>query len=85
VRLFNIYIYIHKIFILIIIIFLFKNHSSFFWDAKLVVKFLYSRFSNINFSIDSMVNQLISLVTFLILDKILSILILKNFFLQKQR
>jgi hypothetical protein len=50
-----------------------------------VVKFLYSRFSNINFSIDSMVNQLISLVTFLILDKILSILILKNFFLQKQR
>jgi hypothetical protein len=50
-----------------------------------VVKFLYSRFSNINFSIDSMVNQLISLVTLLILDKILSILILKNFFLQKQQ
>ena len=55
-----------------------------FWDANWLIKFLYSSSSNISFSINNITNLLIFIRTLSILDMILLILILKNFFLQKQ-
>jgi hypothetical protein len=43
-------------FLIILLYFYLKIIILAFWDAKLLIKFLYSRFSNIIFSIDKMAN-----------------------------
>jgi hypothetical protein len=71
------------IFILLLLLYFYlKINLLAFWDAKLLINFLYSRFYiYIFFQLTIWLIHLISLVTLLILGRILSILILKNFFL----
>jgi hypothetical protein len=68
------------IFLIILLYFYLKIILFTFWDAKLLIKFLYSKFSNILFSIDKMANLFNLSCDIVILDRILSILVLKIFF-----